>query len=432
MVAVIGAGITGLCLAYFLNLKGHDVTVIEKDERLGGNCAWINLGEFIVDNFYHVITGQDNYFLNWVDELGIADKLFPVKIRVGFYKKGKIYPISTPKEFLFFPPLSITERIRLGTAILRAKMIHDWKNLDTITASEWLSCLCGKSTYQKLWHPVMKSKFGPVTDEIVATDMWFRINRMSGIRNKKFKQDAYSIKGSLKTFFDKLEEKLKIRNVNIIKGVGVNKIKAVKKCVKSVVLDNQEEIYCDKVIAAVPIPDFVGLLPEGCGEYSRGITRIKYLNNICLILRLKERFSEYYMINLGEDGFPFTGIIGADALYPPDDFGGGHILYISKYFLGESEFLRMDKHEILKRYLPYLRKICPRFEENWILDIALTKKRNVEAVHSLNYASLIPSYKTPLENLYLLDAAQIYPEPTVLDASVKYAKMLVNNFFNSK
>lgn len=428
MVAVIGGGITGLCLAYFLSLKGYNITLIEEEDELGGNCAWVNLGEFVVDNFYHVITGSDNYLLNLVRELGIEGKLFPVKTKIGFYQEGIIYPISSPLEFLFFRPILIRERIRLGALLVRSKMINNWRQLDDITAAEWLSHLCGEGLYQKLWRPIMRSKFGPVTDEIAATDMWFRINRISGMRDKKFKNGVYSMRGSLKTFFDKMEEKLKECNVRIVKGVGVKEIKVVNGCVNAVILDGHKELVCDKAIAAIPVADFIKLLPEGYEGYARDLARIKYLNNLCLILRLRERFSPYYQLNLGEDDFPFTGIIGADSLYPPQDFGGGYVLYISKYFIGESELFAMDKEELLKYYLPYLKRICSSFTENLVLDIAVTKKSNVEAIHTLNYSKMIPAHKAPIGNLYLLNTAQIYPEPTVLDASVKYAAMFVEKF----
>lgn len=430
MVIVIGGGITGLSLAYFLNLKGHEVVVIEKEPQLGGNCSWTKLGEFTVGIFYHVITGRDTHILNWIQELGIRDKLFPIKARMGFYQGGGLYPISTPKELLTFPLFSLIERIRFAISIIRSKAIKNWKELDGVTAAEWLSRIGGESIYKKLWRPVMINKFGPLTDEVVATDMWFRINRTAGIRNKRLQESVYSISGSTKTFFDALEKKLTDMGVKILKGTEAVKINVLNNRVKEVVLSNQNEMACDSVISAIPIPYFIDLLPDIYSQYTEKLRLIKYLNNICLILRLKERFSPYYQLNLGEDDLPFTGIIGADALYPPRDFKDSYILCISKYFSGESKLWNMDAESILKYYIPYLKNICPEFKNDWVLDITLTKKKNVETIHSVHYSQLIPSFKTPIINLYLLCTAQIYPEPTVLDASVKYAEMLVNSYFN--
>ena len=40
-VAIVGAGFAGLVAAYLLEKKGHQVTVYEKEETLGGHCRTI-------------------------------------------------------------------------------------------------------------------------------------------------------------------------------------------------------------------------------------------------------------------------------------------------------------------------------------------------------------------------------------------------------
>lgn len=429
MILVIGGGITGLSVAYFLSAKGHNVTVVEKDPQLGGNATWTKLGRFTVDSFYHVITSRDVYFLRLIKELGIEDSLIPVKIRMGFYQNEKLYSISTPMEFFFFPPLSFLERVRLAISIIRSKATQNWEELETITACQWLSSIGGINNYKKLWGPILRSKFGKAAERVVATDMLFRINRIAGARDRNLKEKVYSLKGSLKTFFDKLEDRLVNKGVVIFKGTSVNKIKTINGRAQWVLLDNQKELSCDKIICTTPLPDFIRLLPDGYGEYAKNLGSIEYLNNACLILRLKKQFSPYYQVNLGDDSFPFTGIIGADALYPPVDFEDSYVLCVSKYFAEECKVFNMDQHNLLDYYLPYLKKICPDFEVDWVLDMVLTKKRNIEPLHTLGYSKLKPPFETPIKNLYLLCTAQIYPEPTVLNASVEYAGRLVDQFF---
>lgn len=429
MIAIIGGGITGLSLAFFLKNKGYDVTVLERDSQLGGNASWTSLGEFNVGIFYHVITSRDTHLLGLIKNLGIDGKLFPVKTGMGFFQKGKLHSISTAKEFLFFPPLSFMERFKLGTLILQSRAIKEWQKLDKITAAEWLTRTSGEGNYKKIWQPIMNAKFGPASNKVVATDMWFRINRLSDLRNRNTGSSVYSMRGGLKVFFDALEKRLIQGGVRIFKNTKVEKIETYNNRVSGMLLNNRERLVCDKIISTIALDDFHNLLPEGCGEYADTLSRIRYLDNICLILRLKEQFSPYYQLNIAEDGFPFTGIIGADVLYPPEDFGGGYVLYISRYLLKGDSFFNMDKGSLLDYYMPYLRKIYPRFDKKLVLDISLTRKTNVEPLHSLNYARLIPSFESPVQNLYLMCTAQIYPEPTVLNASVEYAGRLVDRFF---
>lgn len=411
-----------MSLAYFLSAEGHAVTVVEKEDRLGGNASWVRLGDFTVDILYHIITSQDVHLISLIEELGIADSLFSVKTRMGFYKNGVTYPVSTPREFLFFPPVSFPNRLRLGLSLLRSKMHTDWHDLEGVSARDWLSAEGGLTNYEMLWKPVMRSKFGPTTDEVVATDMWFRINRLSDLRSKKFKQGTYYLSGSLKTLFDAIERKLLERKVNILKGVTVERISTDAGGVRGVFLSSAGELSCSQVISTVPLPDLAKLLPGADQGYVRKLNSVRYLNNTCLILRLKERLSPYYQLNIGEEGFPFTGIIGADALCPPSQFGSGYVFYVSKYFTGDDGLSQCGPDALLEQYLPYLKKINPDFKKEWVLDIALTRKNNAEVLHTLHYSRAMPPIKGPIAGLYLLCTARIYPEATVLDASVKYAK----------
>lgn len=429
MIAIIGGGITGLSLAYFLRDNGHEVTVLEKDSQLGGNASWTNLGEFQVGIFYHIITGRDIHLLGLIKRLGIEDKLFPVKTRMGFFQSGKLTSISTPKEFLFFPPLSFMDRLRLGRLILKSRSIKNWRKLDEITASEWLIRESGEGNFKKLWQPIMNAKFGTASGSVVATDMWFRINRLTDLRGRNTGSGVYAMSGGLKVLFDRLEDKLVASGVKILKDSGVEKIEIADNRVTGVSLNNRQRLACERIISTIPLADLQGLLPDDKREYAANLSRIRYLDNICLILRLKERFSPYYQLNIAEAGFPFTGIIGADCLYPPEDFGNGYVLYISKYLTRGDSIYNMDKEQLLDHYYPYLKKINPGFDKDQVLDFSLTRRKNVEPLHTLNYSKLIPVFDSPVCNFYSMCTAQIYPEPTVLSASVEYAGRLAERYF---
>lgn len=419
-VHIIGGGISGLGLAWILSRRGIPVTLIESQPQLGGNASWVKLNGFDVDCFYHIITGRDRCLLGLLKELGIEDRVFAVKARMGFYRKGTTYPISSPAEFLSFPAISPWRRMRMAYCLMRSITTRGYKKLDSLTAKAWLSELCGRENYEQLWKPVMRSKFGSSTDEIAATDMWFRINRISSLSSRRAEKGTYYIKGGLRVLFEALEKRLKEKNVSIIKNTAVLGLDVDGTKVRALKLSSLEELRCERAVFTGSVPDYVRLLPQSCSGYAENLKMIRYLNNVTLILLLKERYSSFYQLNIGEDGFPFTGIIGAEILYPPAEFGGGHVLYISKYFSGNSDYLDMSADGLLERYLPYLKMICPGFERSWILAKQVVAKRDVEAMHTLNYSKLIPGIRTPLENLFLLSTAQIYPEPTVLDACLQY------------
>src|SRR5712692_2354228 len=48
-VVVIGAGISGLCAAYFLRQRGFQVTVVERDESAGGKIKTVRENGWLVE-----------------------------------------------------------------------------------------------------------------------------------------------------------------------------------------------------------------------------------------------------------------------------------------------------------------------------------------------------------------------------------------------
>ena len=59
--------------------------------------------------------------------------------------------------------------------------------------------------------------------------------------------------------------------------------------------------------------------------------KIKYLGNMCLVLRLEKSLSETYWINVNEPNFPFVGVIEHTNFDSPKNYDGSYIAYLSKY-----------------------------------------------------------------------------------------------------
>jgi hypothetical protein len=64
----------------------------------------------------------------------------------------------------------------------------------------------------------------------------------------------------------------------------------------------------------------------------------------------------------------------------------------------------------------------PEFRREWIKHVWVHRERLVEPIHPLNSTHLIPSIETPVKNLYLANAAQIYPELTNGESVTRHAR----------
>lgn len=428
-ITIIGGGLLGLSIAYFFQKSGYkDIIVIEKEERLGGACSWLEISGTLVDRFYHVITAEDGRIFRFMDELGIKDNYGFTTTRMGIFDGKKSHPINTAKEFLTYPNLSMLNKLKLAYTIIYCQFYKNWKRLESLSVPEWLTSVGGKENYETMWLPIMRAKFGDRVDKLTAVDMWARISRMSSSRKADFSQQMAYIKGTPKTLIDRLERHLIDNEVKISKDDGVKSLVSEKGKITGIEMEKGEFIESDVYIFTVPLPNFELLIPDEYAEYKNKLNQIQYLDNVCLILKLSKPLTPFYMLNIQDPRIPFTGVIGLSHIYPADEFDGYSVFYISRYLLENNDFFHKSKDEVLSLYMPHLERINPDFNESWIAGYELSKGKNIEPFHRINYSKYIPPRKTAFENCFLVTTAQIYPEATVLNASVNVAEDFVNTF----
>jgi hypothetical protein len=82
----------------------------------------------------------------------------------------------------------------------------------------------------------------------------------------------------------------------------------------------------------------------------------------------------------------------------------------------------MSDDEVREAWLKYLEQMFPDFRRESIKHMFVHRERLVEPVHPLNGMHLIPAMSTPVKNLYLVNAGQIYPELTNGESVTRHAR----------
>lgn len=93
-VAVVGAGLAGLCAARKLADHGHRTRVFEKGRSVGGRTAWRREGEYHFDHGAQYFTVRDPRFQRYVTAWCDAGIVSPWKFAVGVAKAGIVMPKS--------------------------------------------------------------------------------------------------------------------------------------------------------------------------------------------------------------------------------------------------------------------------------------------------------------------------------------------------
>ncbi|TJW71904.1 MAG: FAD-dependent oxidoreductase, partial [Mesorhizobium sp.] len=157
---------------------GHEVHIIEADDRPGGMAAHFDFGGLSIERFYHFVCKSDTATFALMDELGIGDKMRWTPTSMAYYMKGKIHPWGDPFSLLSFPHLSLISKLRTGLQMFRTTKRKNFASIESLTARQWLERGSGKAVYDTLWKRLMELKFYQLSDDISASWIATRVKRV--------------------------------------------------------------------------------------------------------------------------------------------------------------------------------------------------------------------------------------------------------------
>lgn len=416
-VVVIGAGFTGLAAAYQLTSLGISVTVLEADADVGGLVGSFEVNGERLEKFYHHWFVNDSHIMQLIRELGGEHDIIRRPTRTGMYFANNFFSLSAPLDVLRFKPLKYVDRIRLAILVLRARTVNDWKQLESVTAQEWLSQLGGNAVYKIVWEPLLRGKFGSHAPDISAVWFWNKLKLRGGSRNGRGNEVLAYYRGGFAALARLLASEIAAKGGEIRTGVAAgallvdgNRVTGVKTA--------RGVIEADAVIATPALPIIADLLrPHVPADYADALCKIRYLANICVVLELDRSLSKTYWLNVNDPGFPFVGVIEHTNFEPAETYGGRHIVYLSKYLAESDPLYATSDEEMLKYTLPHLQRMFPDFASSWILASHVWHARFAQPIVTRGYRELIPPAETPLDGFYIASMAQIYPE----DRGTNYA-----------
>jgi len=406
---VIGGGITGLSVGYELAKKGHRVTIFEREERIGGLAGSFRVGDAWIEKFYHHIFKSDTAIVGWIEELGLSDRLIWRPSPMGFFHNGKVYRFGTPLELLRFSPLKLLDRIKLGLAVLRFQRMEDWQSLDGITCGEWFSKNVSKATYEVVWKPLLRLKFGDAHESVPAAWIWGRIHPRAKSRSKGgMKEELGYLGGGFEIMLQRMKERIESLGGKIIDGTPVEYIIQERNKAKGVVAGGQES-FADMVISTIALPAFLRIAPPLPSDYSSNIESIKYQAVMCLVMECEESVSPVYWLNVSDPGITFGGLIEQTNFISREQYGGKRIVYLFNYLSENDPLFIMSADEYLSHHEASLKRVNPSFRSEWVKRKHLFRAQYGTVIYTMGYAAKMPSFDTPIKRLSLVNTSQIYP-----------------------
>lgn len=419
-IGVIGGGFAGLTAALRLAQAGHDVTLWEKG-RFGGQAATIPFDETRIEIFYHHLFQSDTSIVALAEELGIADKLMWLPSNVGYFADGRILPLNGAFDLLKLNILPFHDRVRVGVVTLYLQRVNNWKRFEGITAHEWLQKALGKNAYEKTLGAQLKAKFGSYYDRVSMVWFWGKIWLRTTSRRNPLEQEKLGyFRGSFQVVVDALVKACEDAGVHMQGGVGITRLEQVSEGKWLVETDAGEgPATYDTILATTPSNIFQRLVHGLPPDYVAKLNALDYEAAIVALLELDQSLSDIYWLNIADADLPFTAVIEHTNFVDPKEYGGKRLVYLSKYVEPDHPYFAMSDEELLETYLPHLKKINPAFDASWIKRSWVFRERAAQPITPLHYSEMIPPLRTPLDNLYLANTTQIYPEDRGTNYSVR-------------
>ena len=402
-IAIIGAGYSGMVAAYDLKKAGHDITIFESAEYVGGLASGFKEPhwDWSVEKFYHHWFQSDSEMLGLIRELEFEDKVrFPRPLTVMLYK-NKWYPFDSILKALLFPGLGFgLNKIRFGFVGLFLRLTNNWRALEKVTADQWMFKYAGRQVYEQMWKPLLIGKFGPFYKDVNMAWMWARIHART--------TRLGTFEGGFQEFANLFAEKLR--------GMGVEirlkaQIKSIKRDQASGGLTVDDESF-DKVLVTTSPNLMARLCPDLPENYLKGLLELKSMGAVVMTLALKHSISKdgYYWFNVPKDeGYPFLALVEHTNFVPKENFGGDHVVYAGDYLEMGHEYFSMSDDELLERFVPAFQKFNPEFSRDWVKKIWVHKTNYAQPVPLVNHSKNIPEIQTPIEGLYFASMSQVYP-----------------------
>ena len=427
-VAVIGAGPMGLAAALALCKAGASVQVLERDDRLGGMSAHFDLAGTRIERYYHFVCAPDQTTFDYLDELGLQDRLHWTDTHMGFYYKGRLFDWGNPLALLRFPGLSLWAKLRYGLHVMRAKAITDWRPFDRISSTAWLKKWVGSATYDVMWKPLFHFKFYEHENSLSAAWLGTRIKRVALSRKSLFQERLGYLEGGSEVLLQALAARVVALGGRIELGAPVEAVlhealpgtNSAKQRVRGVRVGGVERHF-DAVVSTVPLPYLSRIVPGLPSDEADKIAAIRNVGVVCVIVKLKRPFTRNFWVNINDPRIEIPGLIEYTNLNPLD---GCTIVYAPYYMPQSHPKYARPIQAFVDETLGYMSLMRPDFDRADVIDATASRYEYAQTVCTPGFFDALPPMQSALAGLFLADTSHYYPEDRSISESLRVGEQL--------
>jgi protoporphyrinogen oxidase len=300
-VIILGAGVSGLSLAWRLSKQGVDVHLLESERIVGGLAGTLREDGYCMDIGPHSFFTEDMEIRDTVLKL-FDNTMVPSPRKVKFYYQGKYldYPL-TAYGVLF--QMGFWSGVRAGASFLKSKIKpHVRIAPDDETVEDWAIGSFGAHLYHTFFKPYTEQFWKVPCDELSSrsipthTRMSF-INTLRLLLKRRFSKTDWSLieREMLPTYYpdsgfgeiaERIAHAAQILGSHIHLGssaVGVDKLSGARWRVRYSSNGELGEIEGDHVVSTIPLNLFIKMLkPSPPSEVTASANKLDYRSLMAL------------------------------------------------------------------------------------------------------------------------------------------------------
>jgi protoporphyrinogen oxidase len=408
-VVVLGAGPAGISAAWRLTKLGYPVTVLERDEAVGGMGRTIKVGDYSVDfgpHTFHIReTPESKEILETITPFFGEKPLTLVRgTRVLLRGKEYVYPLEMLQVLFGVSPL-LSARILIDYSIATIKsLVAPAKTEDSF--EEWGVRNLGRTLYDLCFGIYSARVWGLPTSQISSK----QAQRVAKLNLKNIILRTLGIKADPNTYFTKyfyprsgisrLYEGMSAEVVAAGNRVLLNcpavRVERENDQVHRVIYrtpEGEQSIDCDVLLSTLPLPTLVGMvspaLPQPVIDHA---ARLRYRSLKLIYIALKRpQLTDYHWVYLLDEQFRVNRMSEQKNVSPEMVPKDRTILCIELSLWKDEPLWQASNEEIYKLALRDLMKMGYGVTESEVDSYFVTDIPTAYPVYELNFEDhLIP------------------------------------------
>jgi protoporphyrinogen oxidase len=275
----------------------------------------------------------------------------------------------------------------------------------------------GDRAADMVWDPLLRGKFGDAAETIALPWFWARVH------------DRTARLGYLSGGFQRLYEALAAAVVaeggEVLLGREVTGIQRADGRLTVTHAAGGRDITqaeFDSVLSTLPTRLTARLAPQLPDEWRERHDPGPALGAHCLILSLDRPLTDAYWVNVNDPDFPFLALVEHTNMRSPAEYGGRHLVYLGSYRAMDDPVLKSDPEQLLNDWLPALRRLNPSLDRSWVTQVWGFGAPFAQPIVTVDYASRIPPFETPVPGLWIANMFQVYPHDRGQNYSIQLAE----------